>query len=164
MRESTRHRQAFECYFRLGAQRSLERLRDALIARHGRAPSLRSLERWSGRLGWQRRIDDLERVARRADRDLYIERRREAIERHYREGLLLQQTGVASLSALDSAKLSAQAAAGLVRDGIRIEREALSLGEGEPDEPPPPPREVHISFDTPAPDSAFHYLVEDGRG
>ena len=54
MREHTRHRLAFDAYVALGAQRSLERLRDAIgadPASHGfpRPPGLRTLYRWSAK-------------------------------------------------------------------------------------------------------------------
>lgn len=52
MAEGTRQRQAFDLYWQLGAERSIERLRQQLAAR-GRARSLRTLYEWSRSCHWQ---------------------------------------------------------------------------------------------------------------
>jgi hypothetical protein len=67
MRETTRHREAFNIYFDLGSERSIRRLRDELQPMWHRVPTERTLFEWSRVLGWQYRIDDLEREAREVD-------------------------------------------------------------------------------------------------
>ena len=65
MAETTRHREAFDAYWRLGGERSIERLHAVLGAR-GKAPTDRTLYEWSRRFRWQDRIARLEREAKRA--------------------------------------------------------------------------------------------------
>ena len=109
MPESTRHRRAFDQYWQLGAECSIERLH-AELARDGRSPSLRTLYEWSRTYGWQARIADLERQARQAADEAWIAAVREMQERQARKGLLLQQKGAEWLTALDADEVSAEAA------------------------------------------------------
>ena len=57
MTETTRQREAFNLYWELGGERSIERLH-AELRRSGRAPDLRTLYRWSSRFRWQQRLQD----------------------------------------------------------------------------------------------------------
>jgi hypothetical protein len=98
MRETTRHREAFSKYWQLGADRSIERLRDAL-SRQGRAPALRTLYSWSSAFGWRARIDALEAEARAADDDAHVEELRALRERQQKAALFLQHKGVSALEA-----------------------------------------------------------------
>ena len=127
MAESTRHRQAFEVYWRLGAERSIERLRDALHAKYGRAPSLRTLYGWSSAYSWQFRISDLEREARAAEDAARIEEIREMAERQAKEGLFLQQKGMEWLVGMDPGLATPEAATRAIVEGAKLER--ISLGE-----------------------------------
>ena len=121
MSESTRHRLAFDVYWRLGPTRSVERLKAAL-REQGRAPSLRTLYEWSRRFQWQRRLLELEREARRAEDAARMEAIREMAERHAKEALLLQQQGTAWLTSIDREDVSAEAAIRALVEGIRLER------------------------------------------
>ena len=136
MRETTRHRHAFDRYWRLGAERSLARLHAALTA-DGRAPSLRTLYEWSRRCHWQRRIIDLEREARQAEDAARVAAIREMQERQAREALLLQQRGTEWLAALGPEDGSAEVAIRAITEGAKLER--LARGEAtertEPDDP-----------------------------
>lgn len=121
MAESTRARQAFERYWRLGAQRSLRLLHEAL-ERDGHAPTLRTLEEWSRRYHWQDRVADVEREARRADDEARITAVREMADRHAREALLLQQKGAEWLAGLGPGEVTADAAIRAVVEGMKAER------------------------------------------
>ncbi|TAJ19868.1 MAG: hypothetical protein EPO65_05475 [Dehalococcoidia bacterium] len=121
MAEGTRVRQAFERYWRLGAQRSLRLLHDALTA-EASSPTLRTLEEWSRRYHWQDRIADLERQARHADDSARIAAIREMAERHAKEGLLLQQKGAEWLTTLGAEAVTADAAIRAVVEGVKLER------------------------------------------
>lgn len=132
MIEGTRQREAFDRYWRLGARRSIERLR-GVLEQEGDGPSIRTLYSWSSDFGWQRRINELEREASVADREAYIEERREALRRHRQEGVLLQQKGVEWLSKLPIGQVSAAAAVRAVDLGVRIENEAHGLDDQGPD-------------------------------
>ena len=123
MTESTKHRRAFDRYWRLGEHRSLERLHAALEA-DGEAPSLRTLSGWSSKYGWQERIADLERAASEADREAQIAELRGMAERHAKEGLLLQQKGAQWLAALTADQVTAPTAIRAITEGVRLEREA----------------------------------------
>ena len=117
MTESTKHRRAFDRYWRLGEHRSLERLHAALEA-DGEAPSLRTLSGWSSKYGWQERIADLERAASEADREAQIAELRGMAERHAKEGLLLQQKGAQWLAALTADQVTAPAAIRAITEGV----------------------------------------------
>ena len=130
MSESTRHRRAFERYFRLGPDRSLTLLHEALAAEGGRVPALRTLEEWSRTYHWSDRIADVERRARDAEDEARITAIREMEERHTKEALLLQQRGSQWLAAFDSDDASPDAAIRAIAEGVRIER----LARGEPTE------------------------------
>lgn len=124
MRETTRHRHAFELYWRLGATRSLERLREALLGQDGEAPSIRTLCEWSRTLGWQERIDEEERKVREAGQEVRREEFRDMNERQVQLGLLFQSKAAAYLAALEHDELSPAAAVRFGVEGVRLEREA----------------------------------------
>ena len=127
MRETTRHREAFGRYWRLGADRSLERLH-AVLEAEDRAPSLRTLCEWSRQLHWQQRIIGLEREAQRAEDAARVAAIREMQERQAREALLLQQRGTEWLAALGSEAASAEAAIRAITEGAKLERLAARRG------------------------------------
>jgi hypothetical protein len=129
MPESTRQRLAFNTYWTMGAQRSIERLH-AEVARDGKAPSLRTFFEWSRRYHWQARLADLERQAREADDVARIAAVREMQERQARAALLLQQKGVEWLAQLPPGEASAEAAIRALVEGAKLER----LVRGEPTE------------------------------
>ena len=129
MPETTRHRQAFDAYWRLGAERSIERLHAALTAA-GKAPTLRTLYEWSRRFRWQYRIADLERKARRTEDEARIQALADMYERQAKEGLLLQQRGTEWLAAMEGEDATAEAAIRAVVEGARLER----VARGEPTE------------------------------
>ena len=126
MRETARHRHAFDRYFRLGSDRTITQLRAALGA-EGDAPALRTLWEWSRQLQWQQRLVDLERQARDAEDAARVAAIREMHERQAKEGLLLQQKGTAWLTELSAAEASAEAAIRAVTEGAKLER--LARGE-----------------------------------
>lgn len=129
MRESTRHREAFNEYVALGADRSIERLHKVLSA-HGRAISTRSLFQWSREFHWQDRLLDLEREARERDRQAHIEALQEMNERHRKEGLALQQRAVERFAKSGASQMSASDAIRTLIEGVRLER----LASGAPTE------------------------------
>ncbi len=129
MPEGGKHRHAFECYWRLGPERSVEKLHAALDA-DGAAPSLRTLYAWSSRYRWQDRLADLERDARQAEDEARIAAIREMQERQAREALLLQQRGTEWLAGMDNERATPEAAIRAVVEGARLER----LVRGEPTE------------------------------
>ena len=124
MAEGTRHRRAFDAYYRLGLGRSLRSLQAALGAEGGTSPSLRTLEHWSTRYHWQDRIADLERAARQAEDEARIAAIREMGERHAAEALLLQQKGTEWLLEIDAGDASAEAAIRAIAEGAKLERQA----------------------------------------
>ena len=129
MAESTKHRLAFEAYYRLGADRSIEKLREALAA-EGKAPSLRTLYEWSSKYAWQDRLRDVEREARQAEREARIAEAREAIQRQKKLGLLLQQKGAEWIAALGDKRVTPAAAVRAVVEGVALERSAGGMGTG----------------------------------
>ena len=92
MREGKRQRDAFEIYFRLGDDRSLERLHEVLQhLMDDRAPRERTLEEWSRRLSWQEQIIDIERQAREAQREVLVEEHEARIERKRKSARFMLQ-------------------------------------------------------------------------
>lgn len=133
MTEKTRHRLAFDVYVRMGADRSLEALHEALMDDPSliglkRAPSRSTLEAWSSAFHWQDRLLDLERQATDQDRVQQLEALQEMTERHAKEGLALQQKGVERLQSLRPEELSPSDAVRALIEGVRLER----LARGEP--------------------------------
>ena len=129
MAESTLQREAFDTYWQLGAERSIELLHAALLA-NGTERTLRTLYTWSSRYHWQDRLLDLERQARVAAEEARQEEIREMYERQAKEGLLLQQRGAGWLSSSEAETASPEAAIRAVVEGARLER----LARGEPGE------------------------------
>lgn len=129
MPERQRQRDAFERYWRLGPQRSIERLHAAMAAEE-RGPSLRTLYEWSRRYHWQARTADVERQAAAAADEARVQAMKEMYERQAREGLLLQQKGAEWLSSLRAVDVSAEAAIRAISEGAKLER----LARGEPSE------------------------------
>lgn len=127
MPENSKHRRAFEIYWRLGHVRSIERLRVEL-ERTGDAPSLRTLFEWSRRYLWQNRIADLERAAKESEDDARLAAITEMNERHRKEGILLQQKGAEWAVALKPGEVTADAATRAITEGARLER----LASGAP--------------------------------
>ena len=120
MPETTRHREAFERYWRM-PQRSLERLQQDLAA-EGDAPALRTLYEWSRRYRWQRRLADLEARAREAEDEARIAAIREMRERQAKEALLLQRRGAEWLNDLDSDAVGPEHAIRALIEGSKLER------------------------------------------
>lgn len=135
MRETTRHRIAFNIYWALGPGRSIEALRGELTARGAeygfrRPPDVRTLYRWSSALRWQQRLDQLEADARGRDRDAHVQAIAEMNERQAREALLLQQKAIEGLQGRSPEAFTPD---GLVRalwTAVKVER----LARGEPTE------------------------------
>jgi len=121
MSESTRHRQAFDHYWTLGADRSIEKLHLEL-RQVGRGVGLRTLYDWSSRFHWQDRLTDLERNAREAEDRQRITAIREMAARQAREALLLQQKGAEWLTSLTTDQVTADAAIRAIVEGARLER------------------------------------------
>ncbi len=126
MPESTKHRRAFERYWRLGAERSIEKLHAAMSS-EGSGPSLRTLYEWSRRYRWQDRLADLERQAREAEDEARVVAIRQMHERQAKEGLLLQQKGTEWLAQIETEEAKPEAAIRAVVEGARLER--LARGE-----------------------------------
>lgn len=126
MPESTRHRRAFELYWRLGAERSIERLHEAM-AKAGEAPALRTLYGWSSRYHWQDRVADLEREAREVEDEVRIAEVKAMQERQAKEGLFLQQRGARWLAELTAEDVPPAAAIRAITEGAKLER--LARGE-----------------------------------
>jgi hypothetical protein len=129
MRETSRHQRAFDLYWSLGPERTIERLNAALHA-IGNGPSLRTLFEWSRQYHWQDRLAQLERDARLAADAARLQALREMAERHTKEALLLQQKGAEWISRMDDDHVTADAAIRALVEGVRMER----LARGEPTE------------------------------
>jgi hypothetical protein len=126
--EPARQRHAFEIYWRLGDDRSIERLHEALKEKNGRAPSLRTLYGWSASGQWQHRIARLENEARIAEDEARITAIREMAERQARAGLLLQQKGTQWLIQFGDQDATVESAIRAIVEGAKLER----LASGEP--------------------------------
>ncbi len=135
MRETTRHRRAFDVYVQLGPRRSLQQLRsrllqDPLLIGLSRAPSLSTLEAWSSALHWQARLDDLEREAQARDREAQIKALQDMKRRQLDSAELLQNKGRERPMSLGVDEMLPADAIRAISEGIRLER----LARGEPTE------------------------------
>ena len=111
----------------MGPERSLALLQQQLRSEFRRPPTLRTLENWSTRFGWQVRIRELERQARdRAARE-HVEWVQQHRERLRNEGLFLQQRGLEWLREKLPEDVSASESVRAIEAGFRLE--ALALGE-----------------------------------
>ena len=68
MPENAKHRHAFDAYWMLGSERTIEQLH-AVLRGEGRAPSRRTLFEWSRTYRWQERLARIEEEAKRAEDD-----------------------------------------------------------------------------------------------
>lgn len=132
MAASARQERAFDLYLKLGPDRSLAELARLLRSDPGRAslrraPSLRTLENWSTRHGWQKRVAEVERKEREEAERQHLEWVRQHRERLRQEGLLLQQRGLEWLKEKGTSDVSAHEAIRAIDTGFKLE--ALSLGE-----------------------------------
>ena len=119
-------------YLGLGPDRSLVELAGVLRTDPGRAdlrraPSLRTLEDWSVRFGWQNRISGIDRRAREDAECQQMEWVQQHRERLRQEGLLLQQRGVEWLKDKEPDDVKAPDAIRAIDTGFKLE--ALALGE-----------------------------------
>lgn len=135
MKEQTRHRLAFDYYVQMGAARSLEALHAALLDDPSllglaKAPTRGTVDAWSSAFHWQDRLRDLERQARVHDDEGLVQTLKEMNQRHAKEGVALQQRGIARLSSLSPEEISAADAIRAVSEGVRLER----LAHGAPTE------------------------------
>lgn len=126
MKETTKHRDAFNLYYEMGAGRTLENLA-AQLSSMDRQVTIRTLYEWSRQLHWQNRLADIEREARVAEDQARIQAIREMQERHAKEALLLQQTGMEWLTSIPEGRLTPDAAIRALVEGARLER--LARGE-----------------------------------
>ncbi len=127
MAEHTRHRLAFDQYVQLGAGRSLEALYAALcddpsLIGLRKAPTRSTIDVWSSRFRWQDRLQDLERQARVRDDEALVASLKDMNARHGKEGVALQQKGIARLSSLSPEEISAADAVRAIVEGVRLER------------------------------------------
>jgi hypothetical protein len=129
MSKTARIRKAFEIYWRLGSDRTIPKLRAAMIER-GRAPAERTLHEWSRLDQWQRRIARLEEEARKAEDAVRIAQIREMAERHIKASVFVQQKSMEALIALDPSKATLDGAVRALLDAAKFER----LTRGEPTE------------------------------
>jgi len=129
MAKSTKHSEAFDVYFRLGAVRSIERVREELVRRYGEAPVPRTLYSWSSRFQWQHRIARLEHEARVAEDEVRVAEVKEMHERQAKAGLLMQQKGTEWLLAI-AGVVDASTALKAIFDGAKLER----IARGQPGE------------------------------
>ncbi len=127
MVEKTRHREAFELYWRMGGACTLEQLHAELEA-DGRAPNLRTIYEWSRLHHWQHQIAAMEQEAKQAEHEARIAALKEMYERQAKEALLLQQKGAEWLAAMGADDATADAAIRAVVEGAKLER----LARGEP--------------------------------
>ncbi len=129
MGASSRQEQAFAVYLEMGPGRSLVALARQLRTERGReqAPSLRTLEGWSGRFRWQERIGEIERKAREEVERQQVEWVKQHRDRLRQEGLLLQQRGIEWLKGKDADEVKAHEAIRAIDTGFKLE--ALALGE-----------------------------------
>lgn len=130
MSASSRQDEAFQAYVALGPNRNLRDLRSALAAQRrgsARPPSLRTLEAWSSRYGWQDRLAEIEHRARDEQEQQHVEWVKQHRERLRQEGLLLQTRGIEWLSEKLAAEVSAHEAIRAIDTGFKLE--ALALGE-----------------------------------
>jgi len=160
MDETTRHREAFDLYWRLGAERSIERLRAELQTR-GRAPTVRTLYAWSSTYHWQDRIAQLEQDAKRAEDETRVQEVRNMIDRHAKEALLLQQKGAEWIAAINGGGATAEAAIRAIVEGTRMER----LARGEPTERKEVQGELNVNARLAAlSDAELDHLIEHAHG
>jgi hypothetical protein len=127
MAETTKHRLAFDVYWRLGPERTIERLHLALAGGAKQAPSLRTLYEWSSRFHWQSRIAQLEQQARVAEDETRVAAIREMHERQAKAGLFLQQKGMEWMVAMGEEVATPEAAVRAIVEGAKLER--LARGE-----------------------------------
>lgn len=127
MRAITRVDEAFEVYLSLGPSRSLVLVAETLRSRFRRAPSLRTIESWSARYGWQARLVELERRAREQSEAEHIQWVRDHRGRLRQEGLALQKKGLEWLRAKEHVDVNAGDSIRAIEAGFRLE--ALALGE-----------------------------------
>lgn len=131
MAERTRHRLAFDRYWSLGRDRSVEHLHEVLrVEWTTRTPGLRTLFTWSSQYHWQSRIVELEHDAQRVQHDEQLQATHEMYERQAKEGLLLQQRGAEWLTRVDADEASPDTAIRAIVEGAKLER----LARGEPGE------------------------------
>jgi len=126
MRETTRHRVAFNQYLALGPRRSIRRLQKVL-KKEGVALTERTLFEWSRVLNWQMRIDEFEATATIAEDEARIKAVREMQERQAREALLLQQQGMEWLGSIEPGDTTPDSAIRAITEGAKLER--LARGE-----------------------------------
>lgn len=124
MPEGTTHRRAFERYFRMGDERSIEKLQAALAA-DGDAPSLRTLYQWSSKFDWQARVDEIERAATDSNTEVLKQQVRDLNRYQAEIGRILQNRGVLMFTAFGQEDLTAAAALRAIDLGARLERQAL---------------------------------------
>ena len=127
MPESTKHREAFEEYWRLGRD-ALDRGAARGAGRRGTGTVAANAVRVVAYLplaGTPRRI---ERRARESEDEARVNVAREAAERHAKEAVLLQQKGTEWLVSVSADAVTAEAAIRAISEGIRLER----LVRGEP--------------------------------
>lgn len=67
MKETLKHKEIFEQYYVVGNDRSLAKLRGEMMSPEGVSdvPSLKTLKRWSKAFGWQKRIEERDKVIAR---------------------------------------------------------------------------------------------------
>jgi hypothetical protein len=122
---------AFERFVALGPGRSLTLLASVLrtsreIYSFARAPSLRTLEVWSAKYGWQARLSAIEQKARSDFELRHAEAHSRLIEEMAERGRMLVEHGSEWFAKQDGRYVSAREAIKAVESGLRLQEFALT--------------------------------------
>lgn len=153
--ESAQAFEAFSIYLEMGTERSLRAVGQKL----GKSRAL--IERWSSTHEWVKRAETYDAELHRQAYAATVKRARKMAERHIRTALKMQEKALLALEKLAPADLSPRDMLSILRDALKLEREARSalivaleesIGQHE------------NGNDSNLAEDVVIYMPEDGRG
>lgn len=151
--ESTQAFEAFSIYLEMGAERSLRAVTQKLLK------SYTLIGRWSRTHNWVERAAAYDAELNRQAYAAAAKRARKMADRHIRTALKMQEKALLALEELDPTDLSPRDMLAMLRDALKLEREARSALIATMEES----SEQDGSDSTQAEDVVI-YLPENGRG
>lgn len=118
--ESAQAFEAFSIYLEMGTERSLRAVTQKLLK------SYTLIGRWSRTHNWVERAAAYDAELHRQAYAATVKRARKMAERHIRTALQMQKKALLALAELDPADLSPRDMLAMLRDALKLEREARS--------------------------------------
>lgn len=149
MRETPKASAAYNYYAAMGPYRSMKKLHESLQTDwNGKVPTLRRIEEWSARHGWQERVKEYDRERAEEKRKEREERIVDVNKKQLDAGDELLPLAIQQIKALiEAEKFGSQAVVSLLQTAVQMQRIALGADKVEEEKQTTAPIQLIIELD-----------------